>query len=554
MSDPMPLTSSLPSPSSSSRSSPFSPSSPSSSRRRFHRRPRTTPHSASRTPHSEKEVVIIGGGVAGLAAAYRFIELRRNGRVNVRVNICEASATLGGSIRTLKEHGCLMESGPDSMITDKPWGVDLCRRLGLEDQLVGTDPRYRRSFVVHRGKLVPIPEGFYMMAPLNWKAFLSTPLLSPRGKARGAWEYFVSKRRETGDESVGQFVRRRFGRELFDHLAEPLLGGIYATDPDELSLQATFPKFQEWEREFGSVIKGMRARMGQNRTNGNGATGGSSHRDTSLQNPSQREPRGTPEGSGISGPRYGLFVSLRGGMASLVDALARALPKGSIHANTAVSHLERLPDKRWKVVMEGGKFFEAHAVILAAPPYAASRLVHRFDPYLAQELDGIPYGSTATVNLVYRRRQIPHALDGFGFVCPAVERRTLVGCTFSSVKFPHRTPQGWVVLRGFLGEASTLIGRSNEEMAAGMMGELKELLGVTTVPSFTWVNRHDRSMPRYRVGHLDRLRRIEEGLVRLPGLALAGNGYRGIGLPDCIHSGEQAAESIERALTEVKRA
>ncbi len=458
------------------------------------------------------DIVIVGGGIAGLAAAHRLVELRRKGGANVRVHVLEASDHLGGIIRTRKEHGCLLEAGPDSMITDKPWGVDLCRRLGLGDALIGTDERHRRSFVVHRGKLVPAPEGFYLMTPMKWGPFLKTPLLSWGGKFRAAKEWWVPRRQETSDESLGQFVRRRFGRELFDRLAEPMLGGIYAADPDELSLNATFPKFAEMERNHGSVLRGLRQSPIANR-------------QSSL---------------GVSGARYSLFVTLKNGMGSLVEALVKALPNGSVRTQAKVTQLEKLPEGKWKVGMEKGSPLVVDAVILAVPPYAAAHLVLRFDPYLAQELEGILYGSSATVNLVYRRREIPHPLDGFGFVCPSAENRAILGCTFCSVKFPSRAPAGWVVLRAFLGGASL-----DDQRVAG---ELKELLGIKVVPSFTWGNRFEKSMPHYRVGHLDRLRRIEDGMSRLKGLVLAGNGYRGIGLPDCIHSGEQAAEFLVQAL------
>ncbi len=469
------------------------------------------------------EVAVIGGGISGLAAAHRLAEQSQQQDLPIRIHVLEASEVLGGVIRTRLEQECVLEAGPDSMITDKPWGLDLCRRMELGSALVGTDPALRKSFVASRGRLTPVPEGFYLMAPMKWGPLLATPLLSWRGKLRAAREPWIAARREEEDESLGGFVRRRFGREVFERLAEPLLGGIYAADPDELSLNATFPRFAELERRYGSVIRGLANRQSV-------TTEGS--------------PRDSPMGSGIvnrqsgvSGARYGLFVSLAGGMSKLAERLARALPRGSVKTRTAVTQLERLPLGRWRVTTNRGEELTVDAVCIALPAPAAARVLRGCDPVLEQALGGIAYGSPATVNLVYRRQDITHPLNGFGFVCPAVEHRAMLGCTFSSVKFPHRAPEGWVVLRSFLKN-------SYGDLVSLVTKELKELVGAVAPPLFTWVNCFDQAMPRYGLGHLERVKQIEERAAQLPGLALAGNAYHGIGLPDCIHSGETAAEAL----------
>lgn len=461
-------------------------------------------------------MVVIGGGITGLAAAHRLVELRKSGQANVRLHLFEASAELGGSLKTRMEHGCLMEAGPDSMITDKPWGVDLIKRLGMEDRIVGTDPANRKSFVAAQGRLIPVPEGFYLMAPMKWRPWMTTPILSWSGKMRALWERWTPARRGDADESVGAFVRRRFGEEVFTRLAEPMLGGIYAADANELSIRATFPRFVEMERQYGSVLKGLSKSMA------------------------------AKSDQAASGPRYGLFVALKGGMASLVDGVVKSLPRGAVRTRAGVESLERLPDGQWRVVTREGQSVTAKSVILALPSYAAAKLVQRYDPYLAQDMEGIAYGSSATINLVYRRREIPHALNGFGFVVPATERKPIVGCTFSSVKFPHRAPQGWAVLRAFLGGpffdgASQM---ENHELTDLVAKELKTLLGIERVPSYVWINRHGKSLPHFHIGHVERVRRIQEGISRLKGVTLAGNAYGGIGIPDCVHSGELAAESV----------
>lgn len=462
-------------------------------------------------------LVVIGGGITGLAAAHRAQELAAEQGRELRLTLLEAGPRVGGAIATERRDGCLLESGPESFITDKPWGIGLARRLGLEGELIGTNDRHRRSFVVRHGKLLPVPEGFQLLAPSKLGPLARTPIFSWPGKLRMALDLVLPRRTDPADESLGAFVLRRLGREALERLAEPMIGGIYGADPLDLSLQATLPRFADMEREHGSVIRAMWARA---RSNGHA---------------------GRAARSGVSGARYGLFVSFREGMQTLVDALVERLPEGCIRTSTPVERLER-GGEGW-VVHAGGEALPADGVIAALPTHRAAPLVDAAAPELARLLGSVPYRDAATMSLCFRREDVPHPLDGFGFVVPAVERMHILGCTFSHVKWPDRAPEGVALLRTFLGERA-IRDRTEAELLALAREDFRKLLGITAEPVFvkTWVGR--KVMPQYRVGHLDRVAEMERRAAGLPGFALAGNGYRGVGIPDSIHSGEQAAERL----------
>jgi oxygen-dependent protoporphyrinogen oxidase len=473
-----------------------------------------------------QRIAIIGGGVTGLAAAHRLLELSRERGLEVHVRLLEAGTHLGGLISTARRDGFVLEHGPDSMITDKPWGIALARRLGLEDQLIGTQEAHRRSFVVRKGRLEPVPEGFQLLAPSRFGPLLTTSIFSPWGKLRMGMDLFIPRRATEDDESLGSFVTRRLGREALERIAQPMIAGIYGADPMKLSLRATLPRFLDMEREHGSVIRAMWARKG-----GRTASGGA--------NGSGAKPGGP---SGVSGARYGLFVSFRDGMQTLTDALAARIPPESVRLGTRVTALERGPDG-WLLQPERGEAEVADGVILALPAYRSAALVRDLDPTLSELLEGIHYASAATMTLCYRREDVPHPLDGFGFVVPEKENLHLLGCTFTHVKYAHRAPAGFVLLRAFLGDRA-LNGRDEAELQKLVREDLRKLVGVSTVPLFIETWRGSRCMPHYYVGHLDRVAEIERRATAIPGLALAGNAYHGVGIPDSIHSGEQAAEAM----------
>jgi len=460
-------------------------------------------------------LVVIGGGIAGLSAAHRAVERARERGQRLELTVLEAADRLGGIIQTERRDGFLVECGPDSFISDKPWALDLCRRLGIEDRLVGTSDRFRTAFVAFGGRLHPLPAGFQLMAPTRLSSLLRSSLFSWRGKLRMAMD-LVLPRGGDSDESLGAFVRRRLGREALERVAQPLIGGIYTADPESLSLAATMPRFLEMEREHRSVILAMR-----------------------------RAARRAAATAGTSGARWSLFVTFKDGMEELVQALAGRLPPGAVRLKERVTALER-QGAGWRVATEGGATMDADAVILATEAYQAARLLRHADPGLGHLLEDIPYASSATVTLAYRRGAIRHALDGFGFVVPQVERRPVIAGTFSSVKYPGRAPEGHVLLRVFVGGAlnESAVAADDAALVAAARAELAALLGAEGAPVFTRVNRYVKAMPQYQVGHLTRVDAIESAVRRLPGLALAGAAYRGVGIADCIHSGEEAAERL----------
>lgn len=456
-------------------------------------------------------IVVIGGGISGLAAAHRLIELNPT----TQVTLIEASARLGGTIRTDEREGFLLERGPDSFISEKPEAVALAKRLGIESRLIETNAKYRRSFIVRNGRLRPVPQGFQLMAPSRIWPFLTTDIFSLGGKARMAADLVLPRRTTNGvsDESLSSFVRRRLGREALDRMAQPMVGGIYTADPETLSLRATLPRFLDMEREHRSLILAML-------------------RKTRAQ-------------SGTSGARYSLFLSFDQGMGVLVNALEQKLTQLDLRTNTEVQSLSRTAAS-WIIQTANGATLEADAVCLALPAYKAADLLKEISQPLASDLKQIKYASTATINLAYRRAAIQHSLDGFGFVVPFIEKRSLIACSFSSVKFADRAPRDHVLLRAFVGGAlqPDMFALDEDEMLKRVENDLRELLAITEKPLFTEVSKWKNSMPQYEVGHLDRVQSIENDVAQLPRLTLAGNAYRGAGIPDCIRSAEAAAERL----------
>jgi oxygen-dependent protoporphyrinogen oxidase len=385
----------------------------------------------------------------------------------------------------------------------------------------------RRAMVVRDGRLVPIPEGFRLLAPTRLIPFLLTPVLSPLGKLRIGLDLFLPRRRESGDETLAGFVGRRLGREALERMAQPLVGGIYGGDPERLSLQATMPRFLDMEYSHGSVIRGLLAGMRGSRRGGNRA-------------------------ATRAGPRYGLFVSLEGGLQTLVERLVEALPPGGLHTGLAVERIEPEPGG-WRLCSPG--FTERFdAVALAMPGWAAARL-SAFDPILAKRLASIRYSSSAAVNLVFQRRQIPGRLNSFGFVVPRIENRVLLACTYASVKYAGRAPEGQVILRAFSGGAGREgeVDRPPEELLEDILGDLRDLMGIRGTPLKVWSLRHERVMPQYELGHLDLIAEIQDRASRHPGLFLAGNGFRGIGIPDCVAQARQAGVRAAEYLDSLAR-
>jgi oxygen-dependent protoporphyrinogen oxidase len=462
------------------------------------------------------KLVVVGGGIAGLAAAHRAVEVARERGVALDLTLVEARDRLGGTIHTERTDGFLVEGGPDSFLSEKPWALALCRRLGVEDQLVRTDDRFRKVFVWRAGRLHPLPDGFQLLAPTRIAPFLGTSLFSWRGKLRMALDLVLPRGGVGEDESLGAFVRRRLGTEALERVAQPLVAGIYTADPDDLSLAATMPRFLELERRERSLILG-------------------------LMRAAKRAPQ-----AGTSGARWSLFVTFAQGMGQMIEILAARLPDSAVQLKSRVTGIERA-GARWRVAVSGGAF-ETDAVVVAAESHAAARLLRYVDPQIAALLDEIGYASSATVSLGYRRADVPHPLDAFGFVVPRTEGKALLAATFSSVKYPGRAPEGHALIRAFLGGAldAAALDRDDETLIARAREELRASLGITAAPVLTRLARHPASMPQYRVGHLARVETIERRLAAMPGVFLAGGAYRGVGLADCVRSGEAAAEAALR--------
>lgn len=431
---------------------------------------------------------------------------------------------MGGILQTVERDGYLIERSADMFTTREPYALDLCQRIGLGDELINTDPRYRRAFVVHRGQLVPVPEGFTLMSPAKVWPVLRTPLLSPLGKIRLAWEYFIPGKRDDADESLSSFAVRRFGKEAFERLIQPLIGGIYTADPDHLSMQATLQQFVDFEKKYGSLIRAMRTTQAKGKDKNKDSAG--------------------------TGARYGQFLAPRLGMSQFIRALADQLPPGTIQLRTRVERIERAPAgsaATWCLFLDHSPApLPFDDLIVAAPAYACPPLLERIAPSLSSLIQKIPHAGCSVAVLGYPKSQIEHPLNGFGFVAPRIEQRKIIAGSMASVKFEGRAPQGRVLLRVFVGGAlqPELNQLDDAELQQLVRQELRELLGVTGDPEFCLINRWLGVMPQYHVGHVALAAQIDTAANALPHFALAGNAYHGVGIPFCVHSGEQAAERI----------
>lgn len=478
---------------------------------------------------SRKRVVVIGGGITGLVTCYRLHRQASERALPLDMTLLEAGERVGGMLATTHTAGALLEHGPDCFITHKPWGVQLCEALELHEEMISTTTEHRRSFIVRDGKLCPVPQGLYLMIPGSFWSFAASPLMSWRGKLRMGLDLVLPRRAppprapgpiareiEADDESLAQFVTRRLGREALERIAQPMVGGIYTADPAKLSLRATMPQFLDMEQRHGSLIRALLHQQRQARQ------------------------------EGVSGPRYGLFASFRHGMQTLADRLESCLPAEMIRLQTRAAGVERQPqESSWRIELEDQSHIKADAVCLALPAPKAASLLRAVDAELVSEMQ-IPYASSAIMNIVLRRRDIAHPLNGMGFVVPAVEHRALIACSFSSVKFAGRAPEGQVLLRAFIGGAMQpeQFEQSDEEIQRVVLHDLRQLLGVSGEPLHVSLRRWPQSMAQYHLGHVQRVARIESLVSRLPGLVLAGNAYRGVGVPDCIRSGNEAAQTV----------
>jgi len=459
-----------------------------------------------------KRIGIIGGGITGLAAAYTLEQKRRAG-AEIEYTVFEGSPRFGGVLVTDRVEGCLVEAGPDSFLTEKPWASDLCRQLGLADQLIGSNDADRKTYILTHGHLVEMPDGLMFMVPTKIVPSVLSPLFSTETKIRMAREWFHPPHKANGDESVASFVERHYGPEMVDRLADPLLSGVYGGEASQLSVRAVLPRFAEMEAKYGSLGRAMlaaRQKMAQ----------------------------------AAKGPARPLFSSLKDGMQQMINALLAQIPPDSLRANVTVQAVQP-QDDGW-TVSAGLDSDQFDAVILALPTGQSARLLQLASQALTAELAAITYSSSVTLTLGYDKKVRDSLPPGFGFLVPRSEGTRLLAATFVHNKFPHRGPPDRAIIRCFLGGSrdEAVLDLSGEEIASIARTELRKILGLAADPLFTRVYKWRAAMAQYGVGHLERLQRIEALRQKLPGLALAGNGYSGIGVPDCVRSGTEAANQL----------
>lgn len=487
-----------------------------------------------------RRVVIVGGGIAGLTA----LEHLTRAAPDVEAVLVEAGDRLGGHVRTEHDAGYVMEVGPDVILAAKPAALELAQRVGLAERVVGTDPAARGSYILGRRGLQRLPEGLTGLVPSRIAPFVTTPLLSPLGKLRVGLEYFIPPRGDDVDESIESFVVRRLGREMYEHLVEPLLSGISAGDGSRLSMAAMFPQLRSMEREHGGLIRAMLAQ--RRRSSGAGRGGG------------MGAPPRNPSG----------FVSFDGGLGSLPAAIeaeiarrAAAGVRASIRTGARTDRIEHVmagaplpgddaPRRRFVLALADGSRLEADAVIVAAPAFAAAEMLRGLDPSLASQLGAVEYASTVTISLAYPREAVRLTLDATGYIVPRAVGRPVLACTWASAKFTGRAPDDRVLFRLFLGGAGrgSFVDHDDADLRAVARAEMRDIMGIAAPPVLERIHRLPRAMPQYDVGHLERVAAIEAAARRMPGLALAGAAYRGVGIPDCVRSGERAAGDILREL------
>jgi protoporphyrinogen/coproporphyrinogen III oxidase len=516
-----------------------------------------------RAPHRRvPRVAVVGGGMAGLGAARALEDARVTGG-DVDWVLYEEEPRFGGKVQTVRRDGYVVEGGPDSAIVEKPWPIQMARRLGIGDRLLDSNEDIRKSYVFTRGRLHELPEGIILMVPtrvvpfalsglISWpgKFRMGMDLLLPRGGVAAGGGSGAADRAATAsgmsgvaaatpDESLAAFVRRRLGREALERIAEPIVAGIHAGDPEQMSVQATFPMFLQMEREYRSLIVAMLERR---RARARAAASASVAR---------------PAGASAAPRSY--FYSFRTGLADLSDAMAASLPAERMQGGTAVRSLapggtgtgQGAGGERYTLELADGRRELVDAVVLATPAWASGELLRPVAPLAAADLASIPYVTTATVSLAFRRDQVTHPLRGFGYVTPRAEGRGVMATTWSSSKFRHRAPDGHVLLRSFVGraglEASAQL--DDDELIALVRRELREVMGIAADPELAEIFRWPKGMPQYRVGHTDLVARIEAAVAAVPGVELAGGAYHGIGIGDCLREGAAAAE---RALEHVR--
>jgi protoporphyrinogen/coproporphyrinogen III oxidase len=479
-----------------------------------------------------KRIAIIGGGVSGLSAAYALEKQRKKG-AELNYVLFEANSRLGGVIATGHIDDFVIEAGPDSFLSEKLWAADLCRELGLGDQLIASNDAERRTYILLNGRLVPLPDGLMFMVPANLPAAFFSSLFSWPTKLRFLREWFYRPTPDLPESTAAEFVERHYGREMVERIADPLLSGVYGGAADELSASSVLARFVEIEAKQGSLGRAMvTARKLQSLSAEQGSPG------------QPRAAAPTPSGMTRSGKTRSLFTSLKSGMQAITDALVARIANTDRQLDTQVQAVN-LEFGKW-LVASGGQTQEFDGVIIAAPAYVAAELLRNPIPQISSELEQIRYSSSITVALAYDDKTRASLPAGFGFLVPRTEGRRILACTFVHNKFPHRAPEDRALIRCFLGGSrdEQILEMPDADVTSIIRRELHEILGITAVPEFVRIFKWPHAMAQYTVGHKARVDRIRQIVSSTLGLALAGNAYSGIGVPDCIRSGSEAATKV----------
>ncbi len=474
--------------------------------------------------NSPRRITIVGAGITGLSAAYTLAQLTPTANQPLAITLIESENRLGGKIVTDKEGELIIEGGPDCFLRQKPWATSLCQQLGIANEIIGTNDHLRKVYVLDKGRLKNLPDGVMLIVPTRFMPFITSSLISFPGKIRMGLDLVIPKISSDDDESVGSFVRRRLGNEALEKIAEPLMSGIHVSDPEIQSLLATFPRFRNIEKKYGSLIKGMLA-----------------ERTASMKHMK-------PQNDTVPNT---LFLSLRDGMESLIKTLETSLNTIEIIRGNPVTKMEPLEDGGYSLEMKDGTRVETEILILSIPSNQAAPLLAPLDASLATELNRIRYVSTATISLAFKKSDIQKPFSGFGFVIPRKENRDISACTWTSIKFSHRSSQDILLIRCFIGGPGKeeQIDFSDERIYRIARKELRDILSLSAEPVFQRIYRWPKANPQYDVGHLKLVERIFGLASKHPGLFLTGSSYEGVGIPDCINQGQKTAHRVFEMLT-----
>ena len=469
----------------------------------------------------ERSVIIIGAGISGLTAAYRLNKIKSESGLDFNITVVEKSDYVGGTIHTEYVDGFVIEAGPDCFFAEKPYAGMLIKELGISERLIGTNNKNQGTYVLWHNKLHKLPDGVVLMIPTKFTPFVTSSLFSIYGKIRMGMELFIPRRTDGIDESLSEFTIRRLGREALERIAEPLVAGVHAGDPDTMSVKSSFPRFVDMEQKYGSLIKGMlkvRGKMKRRETEGSNS----------------------------------MFMTMKGGLRELIDAIVQQSPGVVFKRGKKATSVRRVDDKSYAVILSDGEQLIANSVILATPAYVSAGLISSISNELSELLLSVPYVSTATISLAYKKERFTHPLKGFGFVVPKKENRHIMAVTWTSSKFFNRSPDDAVLIRCFIGGAMNqkLVFQSDDEIIKLVKADLKEIMSIKEEPLFSRIYRWDRAMPQYTIGHESRIKAIEQIVKGLKNIQLCGSAYHGIGISDCINSGNIAAQNILKAMFE----